>query len=101
MVFRQLMMVEIVERGVMDVPDIDDRDGAVREVSGNGLTPHDAHRVNGEEHAACEEFVLMRAAGVGENRGERRHQGTTLRRHAGLSNGADSQRPADIEIITY
>jgi len=74
MILGQLMVVEIVERRIVRMPDIDDRDGGIGQVGGDGFASHDGHRSNGEEHAAREELVFVRAAGVRENRGKRRHE---------------------------
>lgn len=74
----ELVVVEIVERGIVGVADVHDGDAGVGEVGGRRFATHDGNGVDGEEGAAGEEFVLMGGAGVRENRGEGRHGQRTL-----------------------
>jgi len=67
---RELMVVEVVPLGGVLAADIDDGDAGIGEISGGGLAPHDGDVVYGGEEGAGEEFVLMRAAGMGEDEGE-------------------------------
>ena len=86
-IFGELMVIEVVERGVVDVADIDDRSRRIGEVGGGGFATDDGHRVDGEEDATGEEFVFVRAAGVGEDRGERCHVGDDVRCEESARNG--------------
>lgn len=70
MIGRELMVIEVVSlRGVL-AADIDDGNGGIGEVFGSGLAADDGHAMHGGEEAAGEEFVLMSAAGVGEDEGD-------------------------------
>lgn len=62
------MMVEIIECRFMTMSDIDDTRGRIREILGRRLVPHHGYGAGGKQHAACEKFVLMSTAGVGEYR---------------------------------
>lgn len=68
---RELMVVEVVAlRGVL-AADIDDSYRGISEILRGGLAADDGHAMHGGEEAAGEEFVFMRAAGMGEDEGQR------------------------------
>ena len=75
---RQLVMVEIVARGLVPVTDIDNEDGGIVEIGVGGFTTKNAGRVHGEKHAAGDELVFVGAARVGEDGRERRHGGVNV-----------------------
>ena len=105
-VARKLVVVEVVERGVVNVADIDDGDGRIGEIGGGGFAADDGRGVFGEEDAAGEKLVLMRAAGVGENRGEGRHESAQARadvrvseRDRVVSRCVRRTRPVPVRIV--
>jgi hypothetical protein len=73
-IFGELVMIEVVAHGIVLVADIDDGGGGIGEVGGGRLAAHNGHRVEREENAAREELVFVRAAGMGEERGEGGHE---------------------------
>lgn len=73
---RELVMVKVMPfRGVL-AADIDHSDRRVGEILGRGFTTDDRHAVNGDQQRAGEQFVLMSAAGMGEDEGK--HRGRSL-----------------------
>jgi hypothetical protein len=72
-------MVEIVESGIVTVAHVDDGRRGGREVGGRWFTADDRCGIDREQDGTGEEFILMGATGVGENRGKRReHSGRAL-----------------------
>jgi hypothetical protein len=55
--------------GCVLTADIDHGDGGIRKIFRGGLASNDGHAVNGSEQTAGEKFVLMGAAGMGEDEG--------------------------------
>ena len=86
-VARELVVVEVVERGVVAVADIDDGDGRIGEVGGRGFATDDGRGALGEKDAAGEEFVFMGTAGVREDGGKRGHVCAHRRCGGGGRNG--------------
>lgn len=70
MLGRKLVVVKVVPLWRVLAADIDDGNGGIGEVLWRGLAPDDGHAVHGGQQAAGEEFVLMGAAGMGEDEGE-------------------------------
>jgi hypothetical protein len=71
----ELVVVEIVERGIVVITDIDDGGGGSGEVGGRRFAADERHRVEREEDGAGEKLVFMSAAGVREDRGKSGHGG--------------------------
>jgi hypothetical protein len=87
----ELVVVEIVERGLVAVPHIHHGDRGIGQVGLDRLAARDGDRGGGEEHAAGEKFILMGAARVREDRGERRHSRPTSAHPPGKSHAADAR----------
>ena len=67
-------MIEVIERGFVPVAHIHDADRRTGEVFRGWFAADDRHRMQGEQDAAREKFILMCAAGVGENGGDEGHE---------------------------
>jgi len=87
-VFGQLVVVEIIERRLVAMADIEDGNGGIGEVVGGGLAALDGHGMFREENATGQELVFVRAAGMGENGGESRHSGSFQKRTPCAGTGA-------------
>ena len=68
MIPRQLVVIEIEERGVVSVAYINHGRLWVGEVDDGRFAPHDGHWLNSEQDTAGEKLIFMRAARVGEDR---------------------------------
>jgi hypothetical protein len=66
---RKLVVIKIMPLGCVLTADIDHGDGGIRKIFRGGLASNDGHAVNGGKEAAGEKFVLMGAAGMGEDEG--------------------------------
>ncbi len=66
-------MVEVIERGLVAVADVDHEGGGIGQVGFRGLAAKDRGGTEGEEESAGDELVFVRGAGVGDNRGKGRH----------------------------
>ena len=69
MIGGELVVVEVVAGRIVFAAHIHHGDRHVIEILLCWLAAFDGHAVHGDEQAAREEFVLMRAAGVGEDQG--------------------------------
>ena len=63
-VTRELVVIEVHQVLIPIAADIDNADGGVSKVRIGRLPPEDGDRILGDEEGACEEVILMRAAGV-------------------------------------
>jgi hypothetical protein len=72
------MVVEVVTLRFVKMSHIDDASPGIGEIARRRFTANDGHRLKGEQDAARKKFVLMRTAGMRENRVEREHKGSTV-----------------------
>ena len=74
MVFGKLMVIEIMQVGRVVASDIEDAGGRARQIVFTRFPPLDGHGMQCQDDAAGQEFILVRAAGVGEEEIDRFHE---------------------------
>jgi hypothetical protein len=66
-IFGQLVVVEIVERGLVPVADVDDGGGGRGQIGRGGFAAHERHGVQGKERTAREKLVFVGTSGMRED----------------------------------
>ncbi len=87
-VFRELVVVEIIERRLVTMADIDDGNGGIGEVVGQRLAALDGYGMFREENATGQELVFVGAARMSQDCGKNRHGGSFQKRTPCAGTGA-------------
>ena len=87
-VFGQLMVIEIIERRLVAMADIENGNGGIGEVVGQRLAALDGHGMFREENATGQELVFVGAARMGQDGGKNRHGGNFQKRTPCVGTGA-------------
>jgi hypothetical protein len=74
MVFGELMMIEIVERGIVNMTHVDHTSPGIRKIRRGRFASHHGHWVERKQNAAREDFVFVGAARMSKNGMDGRHQ---------------------------